>query len=118
MPVGGLERGCDCQARTSASTVSVTGGGTVIGKSMAHDLDTQIYFAHPYASWERGLNDNANGLIREYFSENCDLTTGTYTEIEQVMNKLNHRPGKSLGFRTPYEGLLKGNPLLTAARQG
>ena len=72
-------------------------------EGMARDLDTRIYFAHPYASWEHGLNENTNGLIRQYFPKGRNLTSVTKHEIEKVMDKLNHRPRKSLGFRTPYE---------------
>ena len=84
-------------------------------KGMAKDLETKIYFAHPYASWERGTNENTNGLIRQYFPKHRDLTTVSTTEIEQVMNKLNHRPRKSLGFRTPYEVFFKTKTFLTVA---
>jgi len=72
-------------------------------EGMASDLDARIYFAHPYASRERGLNENTNGLIRQYFPKDRDLTTVTKREIEKAMDKLNHRPRKSLGYRTPYE---------------
>ena len=83
----------------------------------ASDLDTRIYFAHPYASWERGLNENTNGLIRQYFPKHRDLTTVTNTEIKQVMDRLNNRPRKSLGFRTPYEVFFKTKTSLTVALQ-
>lgn len=84
---------------------------------MARDLDAHIYFAHPYASWERGLNENTNGLIRQYFPKHRDLTTVTEHEIEQAMDKLNHRPRKSLGFRTPYEVFFNTRTSLTVALQ-
>ena len=84
---------------------------------MACDLDARIYFAHPYASWERGLNENTNGLIRQYFPKDRDLTTVTDAEIDQAMNKLNHRPRKSLGFRTPYEVFFNTGTSLTVALQ-
>lgn len=84
---------------------------------MASDLDARIYFAHPYASWERGLNENTNGLIRQYFPKHRDLTTVTKQEIEQAMEKLNHRPRKSLGFRTPYEVFFNSRTSLTVALQ-
>lgn len=84
-------------------------------KGMASDLETKIYFAHPYASWERGLNENTNGLIRQYFPKDRDLTTAT--ETEHVMNKLNHRPRKTLGFRTPHEVFFKTKTSLTVALQ-
>jgi IS30 family transposase len=86
-------------------------------EGMAHDLDACIYFAHPYASWQRGLNENTNGLIRQYFPKHRDLTTVTEKEIEQAMNKLNHRPRKSLGFRTPYEVFFNTRTSLTVALQ-
>ena len=70
---------------------------------MAAEFDAQVYFAHPYSSWERGANENTNGLIRQYFPKGQDLTAVSEAEIEYVMNQLNHRPRKTLGFRTPYE---------------
>jgi IS30 family transposase len=86
-------------------------------EGMASDLETRIYFAHPYASWERGLNENTNGLIRQYFPKDRDLTTVTKHEIEMAMDKLNHRPRKSLGYRTPYEVFFKTRTSLTVALQ-
>lgn len=86
-------------------------------EGMASDLDARIYFAHPYASWERGLNENTNGLIRQYFQKQRDLTTVTEKEVEEAMEKLNHRPRKSLGFRTPYEVFFNTKTSLTVALQ-
>lgn len=86
-------------------------------EGMAKDLETEIYFAHPYASWERGLNENTNGLIRQYFPKHRDLTTVNKTEIKNAMNRLNHRPRKSLGFRTPYEVFFNTKTSLIVALQ-
>ena len=86
-------------------------------EGMAADLDARVYFAHPYASWERGLNENTNGLIRQYFPKHRDLTTVTQQEIERAMDKLNHRPRKSLGFRTPHEVFFNTRTSLTVALQ-
>lgn len=86
-------------------------------EGMASDLETRIYFAHPYASWERGLNENTNGLIRQYFPKDRDLRTVTTCEIEKAMDKLNHRPRKSLGYRTPYEVFFNTRTSLTVALQ-
>ena len=66
-------------------------------------LQADFYFAHPYSSWERGLNENTNGLIRQYFPKKHDFTTITQKAISMVMNKLNNRPRKCLGFKTPNE---------------
>ena len=70
---------------------------------MAEGIETDIYFADPYSSWQRGLNENTNGLIRQYLPKSRDLTTVTDEEAQQIMFKLNHRPRKSLGYKTPYE---------------
>lgn len=72
-------------------------------KDIAKSLETDFYFAHPYASWERGTNENMNGLIRQYFPKHRDLRTVTHEEIQMAMNRLNNRPRKCLGYRTPNE---------------
>ena len=66
-------------------------------------LGAQVYFAHPYHSWERGLNENTNGLIRPYFPKGTDLEPVSDADIHQVMDRLNHRPRKVFGFRLAYE---------------
>ena len=58
---------------------------------IAKALDAKFYFAHPYSSWERGLNENTNGLIRQYFQKKSDFTTITQIQIDHVMDKLNNR---------------------------
>lgn len=70
---------------------------------VAKQRNTQFYFAHPFSSWERGLNENTNGLIRQYFPKKHDFTTIAQKQIENVMNKLNNPPRKCLGFKTPNE---------------
>lgn len=72
-------------------------------KEVASAVNADFYFAHPYSSWERGTNENTNGLIRQYFPKNRDFTTIENHEIETAMRKLNHRPRKRLGFKTPHE---------------
>ncbi|MDX9780570.1 MAG: IS30 family transposase, partial [bacterium] len=69
----------------------------------ANILKTDFYFAHPYASYERGLNENTNGLIRQYFPKDRDFRTITDEEIIMAMKKLNNRPRKTLGYLTPNE---------------
>jgi IS30 family transposase len=66
-------------------------------------LETDFYFAHPYASYERGLNENTNGLIRQYFPKDRDFRSITDEELIMAMKKLNNRPRKTLGFLTPNE---------------
>lgn len=72
-------------------------------QEVADRLHLKFYFAHPFAAWERGTNENMNGLIRQYFPKQYDFQTISQVEIEQVMHKLNLRPRKSLRFRTPFE---------------
>ena len=79
-------------------------------KHIADKLDAQFYFAHPYASWERGLNENTNGLIRQYFPKDRDFRTITQKEINQTMHKLNNRPRKCLGMKTPNQVFLDIDP--------
>lgn len=64
-------------------------------------LDSQGYFAHPYSSWERGLNENTNGLIRQYFKKGSCLNHLTESQIAEVEAKLNRRPRKCLDRKTP-----------------
>lgn len=72
-------------------------------KIVSNVLQTDFYFAHPYHSWERGLNEHTNGLIRQYLPKKTDFTKVSKEEIITIQEKLNHRPRKVLGFRTPYE---------------
>ena len=70
-----------------------------IGKA----LDVDFFFAHPYSSWERGLNENTNGLVRQYFPKGSDFRDVEPWEVQWVEDRLNHRPRKSLGYASPYE---------------
>ncbi len=84
-------------------------------QKMAQSLSAKIYFAHPYASWERGLNENTNGLIRQYLPKSKRLDKVTHDELKSIAKRLNHRPRKSLGFKTPHELFFKKKTLLTVA---
>jgi len=72
-------------------------------QTIAKRLKCDYYFCHPYSSWERGLNENINGLIRQYIPKGSSFEHLTAKEIKRIENRLNHRPRKSLGWRTPYE---------------
>jgi len=82
---------------------------------IAKELDASGYFAHPYHSWERGLNENTNGLIRQFFPKGKDLSEVTNAEVQEVMDKLNNRPRKCLGFKTPNQVLFGINPPVALA---
>jgi IS30 family transposase len=84
-------------------------------KKIARKLNAKFYFAHPYASWERGLNENTNGLIRQYFPKGSDFTYITQKEINRAMNRLNNRPRKCLGIKTPNQVFLGINPPVALA---
>ena len=71
-----------------------------------------FYFAPPHHSWERGSNENANGLIRQYFPKSCDFTTITQRDLDHVMHKLNNRPRKCLGMQTPNQVCFGINPFV------
>jgi IS30 family transposase len=62
-----------------------------------------FYFATPYHAWERGTNENTNGLLRQYLPKRCDLARLTQGDCDQIADHLNRRPRKRLGFRTPEE---------------
>jgi len=83
-------------------------------ETIARVLQTRIYFAHPYASWERGLNENSNGLVRQYFPKGSDLAQLTEQEVQRVTELLNNRPRKTLAYRTPNEIFFKQRLELTS----
>ena len=62
-----------------------------------------IYFAYPYHSWERGCNENANGLLRQFFPKKTKFATITQEDVQKAVRLLNHRPRKRLNYSTPYE---------------
>ena len=76
-------------------------------EQIAEKLQARIYFAHPYSSWERGLNENTNGLIRQYFPKKSDFAAITNADLQRVEDLLNNRPRKTLGYRTPNEVFFK-----------
>lgn len=66
-------------------------------------LGVEFYFAHPRSPWQRGTNENTNGLLREYFPKGKSLDDVSEEEVRMVYDKLNRRPRKRLGYRTPFE---------------
>ena len=70
---------------------------------IARTLQLKFYFAHPYAAWERGTNENTNGLLRQYFPKKSDFQAISNKAIEQAISRLNSRPRKTLRFKTPFE---------------
>jgi len=68
-------------------------------EGIAKALRTKVYFAHPYASWERGTNENTNGLIRQYIPKSTEFKKVTNEDIQFVENRLNTRPRKCLSYK-------------------
>jgi len=72
-------------------------------EKIASILNASCYFARPYHSWERGLNEHTNGLVRQYIPKSRNLNEVTDEELALIEARLNHRPRKVLGYKTPYE---------------
>ena len=76
-------------------------------KKLEKATNSKVYFADPYSPWQRGLNENTNGLLRRYFPKGCNFHKISDSIIQEAVDKLNHRPRKCLKFRTPYEVFYK-----------
>jgi len=82
------------------------------GKDMARFNDLreatglQVYFADPYASWQCGVNESGNDLLRQYFPKGCNFRKMSITKIHEAIHRLSHRSGKCLGYLTPHEVFL------------
>jgi transposase, IS30 family len=89
-------------------TITVDNGKEfVLHEQITAALQARLYFTHPYAAWERGLNENTNGLIRQYFPKKYDFARITNADVQRVAELLNNRPRKTLGYRTPNEVFFK-----------
>lgn len=75
-------------------------------KRISTALEATFYFAHPYSSWERGLNENTNGLLRQYLPKKSDFDQICDHELKRVVEEINDRPRKTLGYKTPNEVFL------------
>jgi IS30 family transposase len=79
------------------------GSAFVRHQRMARAREAQTYLAHPYGSWERGINENTNGLLRQVFPKPTDFRTVSWHQGHTAVDQLNHRPRKTRGYRTPNQ---------------
>lgn len=94
--------------KTHVHTITADNGKEfALHKDISKALSSEFYFANPYHSWERGLNENTNGLVRQYFPKQFDFTKITSHDIKLVEDLLNSRPRKSLNYKTPNEVFLQ-----------
>src|SRR5699024_5571171 len=85
-------------------TLTLDNGKEFAGhENFSESTGIDVYFAHPYHSWERGSNENLNGLIRQYFPKKTDFSTVSEQRIQEVEDKLNSRPRKRYGFDSPTQ---------------
>lgn len=90
--------------KSMRKTITLDNGHENAGhEKIAEGVGMNIYFAHPYHSWERGTNENTNGLIRWYLPKRTDFATVSEERIQEIEYRLNTRPRKRLGWRTPLE---------------
>ena len=86
------------------NTLTIDNGKEFWGhENLARRLDVDIYFARPYHPWQRGLNEQINGLIRQFVPKSTDLRTVTVKDLKGIEKLLNNRPRKKLGYLTPLE---------------
>ena len=89
---------------TFCKTMTFDNGREFCGhEKLSERLGLTCFFATPYHSWERGLNEHTNGLIREFYPKNTDFKMVKEEDFQKVINLINHRPRKSLDYQTPYE---------------
>jgi len=93
-----------CLPNELRKTITVDNGHENAGhQDITKKIKTKVFFAHPYHSWERGTNENTNGLIRWYLPKGTDFAIVDEERIKDIENRLNNRPRKRLGWRTPQQ---------------
>lgn len=102
--VGGAVCAMLAPVKAVCHTITADNGKEFAGHQVVSEaLNTGFYFATPYHSWERGLNEATNGLVRQYFPKGTDFHEVDAAAVRRVQDLLNHRPRRALGFRTPAE---------------
>ena len=112
---------CNRLHQISARVKSITfdnGPEFALHRRLERALSTRVFFAEPYKPWQRGSNENTNGLIRQYLPKQRPLDNLTPYEITKIEKRLNHRPRKCLGYLTPHEVFNNTQTSLTVALRG
>lgn len=95
---------CFRELECPVHTITADNGTEFSGfKRIEKALNTEVFFAHPYSSYERGTNENTNGLIRQYYPKGTSLEKVTWKELKAIQDKINNRPRKCLGYKTAAE---------------
>ena len=104
---GSVGRPTRSQDARTATSPTIGGNGKEFAEheQLAIETALKIFFAKPYCAWQRGTNENTNGLIRQFFPKGTDLANVPEHRFTKVQHLLNNRPRKRLGYRTPNEVL-------------
>lgn len=90
--------------KEAVKTITCDRGKEFAGwKRIEEELGTNMYFADPYCAWQKGTNENSNGLLREFYPKQMDLSKTNEKELQDVLNLLNNRPRKCINYKTPQE---------------
>ena len=99
------------EAPHKVHTITSDNGSEFHGHAgIARALGAEFYFADPHSPWQRGCNENANGLLRQYFPKGIDFRRVSQTEVDEAVEKINNRPRKRLGWKSPNQVLYGINP--------
>jgi len=102
--IGAVERALKPLPREKRMSLTLDNGTEFTYFQRIKDrLKTAVYFAHPYSSWERGTNENTNGLLRQYFPKQTNFLEISHQQLAAAVKQLNNRPRKCLNWRTPHE---------------
>ena len=101
-----IERLCRLFLAEAPKTFTSDRGKEVACYPLVEDLGIPFYFAEPYSSWQKGINENTNGLLGEYFPKKTELAAISEEDLNKALGDINHRPRKCLAYRTAFEALL------------
>lgn len=101
-----IEQLCKLFPKETLKTFTSDRGKEFACYPLVENLGISFFFADAYSSWQRGSNENANGLLREYFPKKTDLATISYEALNKALYDINHRPRKCLAYRMAYEDLV------------